>query len=572
VAAALAGGVAIWGWLRTPPAEPHPVTRWTAALPATGFEGSGLSISRDGARLAYNGGSDSSRRIWVRSLDQPEAKPVPGTEGGLRPFFSPDGQWLAYFTGGLGALRKVPVTGGTPITLCEEASWRGGSWSEDDHIMFTGSSGGLMRVSASGGVCETLTTPDPQKRESHTFPQILPGGQSILFAIGTGGSFDTARIAALDLKSGGIHVLVNGGMRGRYVPSGHLVYVRGGTMFAVPFDLKRLVVTGPETSVIEGVFYIAGGGFADYAFSDSGLLVYRGDTRGILRTLAWLDRKGASQASSAPPQDYQDVRLSPDGQRAAVALHRGANLYDIWILDLARGALSRLTAEGNSAFPVWTPDSRRVAFGWNFGTRVLRWAPADGSSKPEVLFDGQPARPDSWTPDGKTLLYETFGSAHIWTLQPAVSGGDGKPRLRFEATSFSERDAQVSPDGRWVAYTSDESGKSRVYARPFPGPGGKTPISIEWGQEPRWSHDGRELFYRDPDKNQLMAVDIQTNPAFRAGQPHALFALGNVPWDVTPDGKRFLALKEPEAAASEAKMQAVVNWFDELRRKVPAGK
>jgi Tol biopolymer transport system component/predicted Ser/Thr protein kinase len=572
----IAAGVAVlaaavgW-WLHSPHVEPRPVTRWTAALPATSFEGSGVSISRDGTRLAYNGGLGNSRRIWVRSLDQREAKPVPGTEGGFHPFFSPDGQWLAYFTGQGGSLKKVPVTGGTPITLCEDAYFAGGSWDEDDRIIFSGSSGGMIRVSASGGACESLTRPDPQKRELHHYPQILPGGQSVLFTIGTLGLFDSGRIAALDLKSGGIRVLVNGGMRGLYVPTGHLVYVRGGTLFAVPFDLKRLTVTGPETPVIERVFYIVGGGFADYAFSDSGLLVYREDTRGTLRTFAWLDRKGTPQASSAPPQDYQHVRLSPDGQHAAVAVRRVSS-NDIWILELARGALTRVTDEGTSSVPVWTPDGRRVVFGWNFGTSVLRWAPADGSGKPEVLLEGQAALPDSWMPDGKTLLYESFGPSHIWTLQPSASGGDGKPRLLSEASSFNESDAQISLDGRWVAYTSDESGKNRVYVRPFPGPGGKTPISIEGGQEPRWSRDGRELLYRDPEKNQLMAVDIQTSPAFRAGQPHALFALGNVPWDVAPDGKRFLVVKEPEAAASEAKMQAVVNWFEELRQKAPANK
>jgi Tol biopolymer transport system component len=569
---AVLGGTAIWALLRTRPAEPRLVTRWTATLPVS-EAGLGLAISRDGTRLAYNAGLGSSRRIWVRSLDQPEGKPIPGAEGGYRPLFSPDGQWLAYFTGPGGALKKVPVTGGIPITLCEEVSFFGSSWGEDDRIIFSGSSGGLMRVSASGGACEILTTADRQKGEVHTSPQVLPGGQSILFTIAALGSFNTGRIAVLDLKSSRIRALANGGMRGRYVPSGHLVYVRGGTMFAVPFDLKRLAVTGPETPVIEGVFYNTGGGFADYAFSDSGLLVYMAEKQETLRTLEWLDRKGTSQASPAPRRDYRRVRLSPDGQSAALAVGRGGVASDVWILELARGGLTRLTAEGVYFNPVWTPDRRHVVFGYGpNGERGLHWAPADGSSKPEPLLAGQGGLPGSWTPDGKTLLYESTGPAHIWTLQPAGSGGDGKPRLLFEATSFNEADAQVSPDGRWISYTSDESGKNRVYARPFPGPGGKTLIAIEGGEDPRWSRDGRELFYRDPEKNQLMAVDIQTSPAFRTGQPHELFALGNVPWDVAPDGKRFLVVKEPEITAGEAKLQAVVNWFEELRHKAPAGK
>jgi serine/threonine-protein kinase len=430
-----------------------------------------------------------------------------------------------------------------------------------------------MRVSASGGTCENLTTADRQKGEVHRWPQILLGGQAILFTIGELGSFDSGRIAVLDLKSGGIRVLLNGGSAARYVPSGHLVYVRGGIMFAAPFDGKRLGVTGSETPVIEGVYYNHAGGFADYAFSDSGLLVYGAETRTVAEgALEWLDRKGVTQALPAPPQQYSGVRLSPDGQRAAMVIRGRAGVrFDIWIYELARGALTRLTSAGGAnENPVWTPDGHHVAF----GTRAvgIQWAPADGSGRPELLLPSQGfLHPDSWTPDGKILLYDSGASGHIWTLMAPGSGGESKPRP-FLATSSTEVDAQVSPDGRWVVYTSDESGKNQVYARPFPGPGGKTSISIEGGQEPRWSRDGRELFYRDPDKNELMAVDIQTNPTFQAGQPRALFELRSANWDAAPDGKRFLAVKEPQTAAGEAKLEAVVNWFEELRQKVPSGK
>jgi Tol biopolymer transport system component/predicted Ser/Thr protein kinase len=568
------GGIAIWGWLRPPPAAPRPVTRWTTTLPAyEGPPGRDVSISRDGTLLAYYAGSGSSGRIWLRLLNQPEGKPIPGTEGGSDSFFSPDGQWLAFFTGGdRGKLMKVPVTGGIPITLCDDGRF-GGSWGEDDRIIFSRYNEGLMRVSASGGACENLTTPD-QPGTQHSWPQILPGGQSILFTIGTEGSFDRARIAVLDLKTRRSRVVVNGGSSARYVPSGHLVYVRGGTMFAVPFDLKRLAVTGSEVPVIDGVVFAYRGGYADYAFSDSGLLVYTEDAQAS-NTLEWLDRQGKSQAFLAPPQDYQDVRLSPDGQRAALMVGRSGVSGDIWILELVRGALTRLTSEGIYSTPIWTPDGRRVVFDSLLGgKRRLYWAPADGSSKPEPLLDAGVRGPNSWTPDGKTLLYESSssefpGNLHIWTLQPPASGGDGKPKLLFEASPFDEGQAVVSRDGRWVAYTSSESGKYRVYVRPFPGPGGKTPISIEGGMYPRWSGDGRELFYRDPEKKQLMAVNVQTTPAFRAGLPHALFALGDVGWDVAPDGKRFLVVKEPQSSVSEAKLQVVMNWFEELRQKAP---
>ena len=230
--------------------------------------------------------------------------------------------------------------------------------------------------------------------------------------------------------------------------------------------------------MIEGVFYNSGSGFADYAFSDSGLLVYMAETRAVTAggTLEWLDRKGVAQTLPAPPHPYTGVRLSPDGQRLAMAIGTGAR-SDVWIYELARGASTRLTSVGINEDPVWTPDGRHVAFAHAPDNVGIYWVPADGSGKPELLLPSQvQVSPDSWTPDGKTLVYHPEGLAHIWILP--VTGNDSKAQP-FSETSFHESNAQVSPDGRWVAYTSDESGKSQVYARPFPGPGGKSSISIE---------------------------------------------------------------------------------------------
>jgi len=500
-----------------------------------------------------------------------EDKPILGTDGGWRPFFSPDGQWLAYFTGNVGALKKVPVTGGTSIALCEGATYGGGSW-DGDRIVFSGSSG-LMGVSASGGACETLTSADRQKGEAHRWPQILPGGKSVLFTISVQGEYDSARIAVLDLKRREYKVVANGGSAPRYVPSGHLVYVRGGAMFAVPFDLKRLAVTGPETPVIEGVFYNITGGFADYTFSDFGLLMYVAELRPTnSSTLEWRDRKGAAQSYSAAPQDYREVHMSPDGQRAAVTVGQIGGNTEIWIIELARGTSSRLTSEAQSNSSAWTPDGR-LAYRSSRNQGIV-WAAADGSGKPKLLLaTGALALPTSWTPDGKTLLYTEGLPAHIWTLPVLGSGSNTKPQPLFEATRFNERAARISPDGRWVAYVSDESGKNQVYVRPFPGPGSRVSISIDGGQQPKWSGQGRELIYWDPGKKQLMAVDIQTSPMLRAGRPEVLFKLDNVPWDVTPDGKRFLVVKELKSTANEARSQeAVVNWFEELQQKAPAKK
>jgi serine/threonine-protein kinase len=569
-AAALAvivlAGIASWAFLRTPPVEPHPVSRWTMAF--DGASASGIAISPNGTRLAYVEGRGPSSHLVVRTLDQFEAKPVAGTELGVRPFFSPDGQWLAYFAGNgtYEPLRKVPVTGGTPVTLCDKAGFFGGSWGEDDWIVFS-SGEDLMRVSASGGACEGLTKGDPQKNEHHRWPQILPGGQAVLFTIGREGSFDSARTAVLDLKSRKYRVVANGGSRARYVSSGHIVYVRGGTLFAAPFDLKRLTVTGGEVPVIGGVFYNYSGGFADYAFSDSGLLLYMSGTRGAaLSSLEWRDRKGNAQPLSPTKQAYNSVSLSPDGQRAALGIGRIGENTDVWILDLMRSTMVRLTSEAANRSPQWTPDGQRVTFR-STGNDAINWTSADGTGKPETLVPGY-GIPGSWTPDGKTFLYTSGSPSRIWALP--VPGG--KPRPLFETTAANLSEARVSPDGRWVAYTSDETGESQVYVRALPGPGGKTPISIGGGQEARWSRDGRELFYRDPGKNQLVAVEVQTSPALRAGQPKALFELSTSAWDVAPDGQRFLVVKPQEAEAETPQLQVVVNFFDELRRKVPAGK
>jgi Tol biopolymer transport system component len=248
---------------------------------------------------------------------------------------------------------------------------------------------------------------------------------------------------------------------------------------------------------------------------------------------------------------------------------RRADYFDVWIVELARGTSVRLTTGGFYQNPVWTPDGTHVVF-TRGTTGELYWVHTDGGSKPESLLSGLSGgeTANSWTPDGKTLLYQSTAPSRNWALQPVYSGGNGKPRPVFETSSFNESEAQVSRDGRWVAYISDESGKNRVYVRPFPGYGAKTQISIEAGVQPRWSRDGRELYYRDPERNQLMAVPIQSGSEFRAGSPSALFELGDVLWDAAPDGRRFLVVNKPETSAREGEMQVVVNWFEEIRQKV----
>ena len=563
-------GIASWALLRKTPREPRMVSRWAETLPRTFVEEGGLAISRDGRRVAYVVADGESESIWLRELDQPEGNPIPGTEGGRRPFFSPDGNWIAYWTPNV--LKKIPVTGGSAITLCPGAGFYGGSWGQDNRIVVP-SNDGLVDVPAGGGTCKALTTADPQKGEAHRFPQILPGGEAILYTKGIQGEYDRAQIAIFDLKSGSHRVLENVGSCARYVATGHLVYVRSGTMFAAPFDLRRLAVTGPEVAVIEGVYFRATGGFASYAVSDSGLLLYSAGRPGrTLSALEWRDRKGVAQPLPLPVQAYTGIRLSPDGQRAVAGMQRTDANQDLWNIGLERGDLIKLTSGALNLAPEWTPNGQRVVFRSTLN-HGINWTSADGSSKPDLLLEETEhglAFPVSWAPDGGTLLFQEGVPSRIWVVDIPVSGN--KPHPLFEATSANLRDAKVSPDGKWVAYTSDESGTNQVYVCAFPTPAGKTPVSADGGQEPRWSRDTRELFYRNPLKNQLMVTEVQTDSTFRAGPPKPLFELSTNNWDVDPDAKRFLVAKPQEATVDAPQLRVVVNWLDELPRKVPAGK
>jgi serine/threonine protein kinase/Tol biopolymer transport system component len=563
-------GVALWALLRSPPLHSDPVSRWTVTLPRPANpSGLGIDVSRDGTRIAYTEQIGRSGRIVVRSLNQPDERAIPGTEGGVRPVFSPDGQWLAYFAGPIGPLRKVSVTAGSPISLCEGAHYTGADWGDDNHIVFA-TAGGLMRVAAAGGPCEMLIS--ASQGEQPVWPQLLPGNRSVLFTIGANGRFDQARIAVFDLQSRKSKVLLSAGTKARYISSGHLVYARGGVLFAVPFDIKRLAVTGPETVVVDGVFYASGGGFADYAVSSTGLLIYVDPKQEETRTLEWVDRTGKSRPISAPPQAYQTLSLSPDGQRAAVAVSSRMGNNRVFVVDIAQGTANPLVTvpDSQSFGPLWTPDGARIAFSMiSAQPRGIYWLPADGSGAPQRLTTvSNMVNLNSWTPDGGMLLFETAAPVHNWKL--AVDGRGGEPKRLLEGSGFSDRQGQVSPDGRWLAWTSDESGVNQVYARSLSGASGKTRISAESGQEPRWSRDGRELFYRDPASNQLVVVAVQTSPGLRFGRPKALFTLASEYWDVTPDGKRFVVVKASTIAPAPATMQVVVNWFEELEKKAPA--
>ena len=581
VVAAMVGGLAVWT-LRPGPAVVPLVSRAVIPLDddqqlaAVGQET--VAVSPDGKQVAYIATSrGSSPPIYLRATDSLEARPISGIEGAGNVFFSPDGQWIGFFAPNV--LKKVSVNGGAAITLCSiGVNPRGATWGPNDAIVFTpGTAVALSEVPAAGGPPQLLTKLTPPET-SHRWPQFLPGGKAVLYTIGVGAqaSYQDAQIAAVRLDTGEQKLLIRGGTYGRYVPTGHLVYYTGGTVMAVPFDPVRLEVRGTPAPVVEGVMSGPGNtGAAQFGFSDAGSLVYvPGGVEGISPDmLVWVDRKGTEQPVGAPPRIYgNSVRLSPDGRRIASAIDG-----DIWVYDIGRGSLSRLTFDGAGGGH-WSPDGTRVIFNHSVGGKPqnLFWKAADGSGSEERLGNSDYLQQGgSISPDGKWLVFHETRQDTLRDILVAPMEGERKPRV-FLQTKFQEGGARMSPDGRWIAYTSDESGRTEVYVQPFPGPGGKWQISTEGGGEVVWNPNGREIFYRAGNK--IMAADIPAQSSFSAGRPRAVVELTWDPgpnsfpstYDVSPDGQRFLLVKPPVGRASGlTQINMVLNWFEELKQKVP---
>jgi serine/threonine-protein kinase len=575
--AALAVVVAVWApWRPQPPVAPM---RFAIVPPATqplqpSPNDRQIAISPDGARLAYVA-SAAPGPLFVRAMDQLEAEPLRGITTARVPFFSPDGRWIGFFEGN--QLKKVSVTGGPPITLSEigEAP-RGASWGSNDTIVFAtlGPTTGLMSVPAGGGEPKVLTKPDVAAGEDHFFPSLLPGGRAVLFLIsGAGIGAEDSRLAVLDLDTGQQKTLLRGAGSAEYVESGHLVYGIEGTLRAVRFDPARLEVLSDPVPVVEAVA-IAGSGAANFSISRTGALVYVPFGFGgpaAVRSLVWVDRQGREEPIKGPPRAYFTLRLSPDATRAALDIRDQES--DVWIWDFARQTLTRLTFDrSGDIFPVWTPDGARIVFRRDGGNAVL-WRSADGTGTEERLRAGSGV-PMSFAPDGRSLLLTDAGDIRLLPL-------DGKSEATpLVQTNFSEGLAEISSDGRWLAYQSNESGQNQVYVRPFPDVNsGRWQVSPAGGTHPAWARSGRELFYRDA-AGALTTVPIQTTPAFRAGNPTRLFdtkyhsAVNMRSYDVTPDGRRFLMIKDLPATeqtkdTTPASIVVVLNWLEELKARVP---
>jgi eukaryotic-like serine/threonine-protein kinase len=584
---AVIAGIIIWN-LR-PSLLPQPVSRFTITLPPgqqlAGLEiGPAVALSPDGTQLAYVARQGGTQQLYLRPMDSLESKPISGTEGATEPFFSPDGQSLGFFVSG--QLKKISASGGAALPIVNAAYPDGATWGSQGMIAFASAIGVLQQVPDTGGAPQPLTR--IEKGEStHRWPEFLPGGKAVLFAAGTNPLiFTNAQVTVQSVGKGERRSLIQGGTHPRYAPSGHLVYAQGGRLMAVPFDLRQLSVTGASVSVVESVQQSTVSGAAQYGFSTTGSLVYvLGGLQSAQSKLVWVSRNGTEQPLAAPAHAYVNPRLSPDGRRIAVGITDQES--QTWLYDLSRETLTRFTFEGSSNnAPTWTPDGKRIAFQSNKeGTPNLFWQLADGSGGLERLTTSDHNRvPISWSTDGQLLAFIEINPTtgyDIWVLQmgdPSAGSGQVRKARPFLQTPFNESVPRFSPDRRWLAYVSDESGRWEIYVQPFPGPGGKWQISTDGGTEPTWNPNGRELFYRTGDK--MMAVDITTQPGFAAGKPRMLFEGHYVPtpgtnsnYDVSADGQRFLMLKASESVGSApTQINVVLNWFEELKQKVPTGK
>jgi Tol biopolymer transport system component len=545
-----------------PPSQPLGFSRDRAAF----------AMSPDGKLLAYTARSGDTSQLYLRALDRLEPTLVPESEGAYIPFFSPDSRWVGFFA--QGKLKKAAVAGGVPQDVCSAGDGIGASWGSDDTIYFTPLwTMGIWRVPVRGGQAELVIAPEVGKSErAYLWPEVLPGGKTVLFTAWTGGSFDGAHIVALRLDTRERRTVIEGGTYARYVSTGHLVYARGAELLAVPFDPQRLEVRGTAVPVLEGLMTGASAGDAAFSFSEGGTLLYvPGGMRVLEYSLVWVDRKASVRPMSRRQRSFEVPRLSPDGHHVAVVI--AGSTYDIWLYDVARDTLTRLTFGGDDNYPVWSPDGKRIAFNsTRAGAANLYLTAADGSGTVERLTTSDYSQyPGSWSPDGKFLAFTEEAHPHtgddIWLLPVQ---GDRRPQPLLQ-TPFNEWQPRFSPDGRWLAYTSNESGSAEVYVQPFPSPGAKWKISTDGGTEPLWAPTGRELFYRNGDK--MMAVSLETKPAFAVSNPRLLFDApyahisSDIPnYDVAPDG-RLLMVRENQQKATVTQLNVVLNWFEELKQR-----
>ena len=565
----------LWAGWRAPAAtEARPVRFSTVPLGSRAPTG-GLAFSPDGSHVVYAAGQGSSRQLFLLPLDQFQARPIQGTEGASGPFFSPDGQWVGFFAEG--TLRKVALAGGDPQTITDSIgpTFRGASWGPDDMILIGARRGGLLRVPAVGGSPRLVSAPDVEAGElGHSMPSVLPNGNAVLFTVVTGMDSDATHIEVLSLSTGERRVVAEDGYDARYAPTGHVVYARSTSLYALSFDASLREVSGEPVPVLENIRVDIGALTADFAFSDNGALVYIPEGSGVRPdTLLWVDREGNSSAILSTAGRLAFPHLAPDGSRAAVTMINEG--METWIVELERPGRSRFTFEGDNHLAVWAPGGERIVFSSDRdGLAALFWRRSDGTGDAELLY-ASPQHKDagSWSPDGTLMAFAEVSPETGWDIW--VLSADSTRRARpLLQSRFAEYTPMISPNGRWLAYTSDESGRFEVSVMPFPDGGPKAQVSLEGGIEPLWGRDGRELFYRTGDS--VMAVTVTDTTDFDVGRPELLFrgayagrvGFGFPNYDVTPEGDRFLMVKVGSPAEESTRLNFVLSWFEELKDRM----
>ena len=562
-------------------------------IPTPGGSRTALTFTPDGQALVFVGRQGRVQQLYVRRLDAAEARPLAGTEGAEVPAVSADGQWVGFWANG--AVRKVPLAGGPVMSLRSglvRPPW-GLVWDTRGGLLFGGEDGRIWVIPAEGPPSTVTTLGEGQL--AHTLPWPLPDGRALLYTVRRRSwSWGDEQIVAQSLATGARKVVVKDAADARYLPTGHLLFLRRGVLSAVPFDAERLEVRGPEVAVLDAVaqaltasnaFDITGAG--QFAAAATGSLAWLANPVVLLSdaALVTVDRRGQVSPLPAPVRSYgPSVRLSPDGRRLAVVI-RSLTEAGVWIYDLARGSLTLLAGGGETVSPIWSPDGRRLLFDWlTDGRRALAAQPADGTASPQVLVPNSWLNASSVTPDGRQMAAVHEPDTDI--LSVAVENGQARVQPLIQTPHY-EGWAEFSPDGRWLAYGSDVSGRREVYVRPYPGPGPTEQVSIDGGQSPAWHPGGNELFFVSPRNPagmwSMMAVDVDAGSARGIGRPRLLFEFDPVElklicapmrcYDVAPDGQRFFAVQRrptlPRPPVTHVNL--ILNWFEELKVKVPGG-
>jgi serine/threonine-protein kinase len=550
-----------------PPASRFVIPLAAGDAPVTGFQPA-VALSPNGRTIVYRARRNGVVQLFRRDLDNLDGRPIPGTELSTGPFFSPDGRWLAFDNNGV--LKRLSLAGGAPVAICPAPGNATATWVGDDTIVFATNTGRvLQRVSASGGTPVPVTTLDRERGDTlHLLPQALPDGKSVLFTITSGSA---RRIAVVRLDTNQTQVIAEG-THARYLATGHLIFWREGSMWAAPFDLDRLTLSAPPIPLLDGVENTDGTVF-HFAVAEDGSLVYLPTAAADPVQLVWIDRTGKETPAGLEPRQYTRFSLSPDGSRVAAAIEERGNT-DIWIGHLARGTLSRLTFDATiETAPRWTPDGRSVVFrSERQGPGIfIRDAQAAGGIERLTETQGPIHSPAGWTPDGRTLLFALFRSFGNQAIA-AVTPPDRTVRVLLDG-DFAQVDAQVSQDGRWLVYQSNESGRPEIYVRPYPDIAEtRWQVSLGGGTSPRWSRDGRRLFFLGASG--VMSVTISpTSRAFTHDSPRLLVqrqtsARVGLDFDVSSDGQRFLFVTESSADRKPAHFVLIQQWAAELRERL----